>query len=164
MVIGIFVDGANIHKLGVRFNFEDFMEWIAQGRDVGEAYYFTGKSIYENKKLEEVYKHVRMAGFKLELREAAFINATNQYKQGGCDAALIIKAMYRGIIGHFFDTFILVSGDSDFMPLLEEMDTNGIEVEIISNFSQCHHSYRQSKFKLRYMDEFLKTVGVKQLE
>jgi uncharacterized LabA/DUF88 family protein len=162
MTIGIFVDGANMHPLGLRFDYGILKEWIADGREVEEANYFGGTQISPLSKLNRFYRYVKGAGFCMHLRQSVFISSTGKYKQGGVDTALVIHALKRGIYERRFETFVLVSGDSDFLPLVEEMEQNGIDVEIISMRETCHPCYPQ-KYKMRFMDDFLKTIKVEEL-
>jgi uncharacterized LabA/DUF88 family protein len=155
--VGIFLDGKNLEIPGIKFNYGELKNWIANGREIEEINYFSSCALGYQQKLGYLYKLIKANGYSMHLREPIFIRPTNKIKQNGVDAALIIKAIERL---PYFDVFILGSGDSDFLPLIEYMDERGKDVEIIASGDNCHSCYK--KYKLRYLENFLKTQGVKE--
>lgn len=153
--VGIFVDGANIlkslnHK---RFHYNDLNEWIAKGRKVTELCYFD--SVMEsNKDKQKFINHLKLCGYKVFIKKVTKILKTKKFKQTGVDVLLSLKALKYA---DNYDVFVLVSGDYDYIPLLEELKQMGKQIEVVS-FKECMHPIYRDKFKSRYMDEFIEEL------
>jgi len=152
--VGIFVDGGNVfHPMrdkGETINYAGFMNWLHEGRRVKFAGYFNTTVPYENK--EAFYEHLKLVGFNMFLKKATLKDSG--YKQEGIDVYIAVKAMKAMAQ---FDTFILVSGDYDFSPLVHEMQNSGKNVEIVSWKSTMHPYY--TKYTHKYIDAFLSWDG-----
>lgn len=150
--LGIFIDGANIFY-GLkdrRMDFTDFKKWIADGREVEVACYFNA-SQKDREDQQAFFSHVKKSGFRVFVKRTTLNSATGEYKQAGIDVYLAVKAMK---FINLFDTFILVAGDYDYTPLINEMQYKKKSIEIVS-FEYCLHPiYKQ--FKVRYIDDYLK--------
>ena len=149
--VGIFIDGANINLLGIYFDWRQFKKWIADNRDIREANYINSTPFSQHD--IRLYKHIRLSGFALWRQDPVRIKATNKLKQCGIDILLTIKAIE---FQDNFDTFILVSGDSDFLPLLEYMEGRSKNIEIVSNRAQLNPIYYNHNYKIRYIEDFFK--------
>ena len=150
--LGIFVDGANIFygNQGKRMDFNKFIKWIADGREIGTANYFNAGR-RENSEIQKFFGYVKSCGFHLYTRTMTKNSVTKEWKQSGIDVFLAVKAMAKHKL---FDTFVLVSGDYDYMPLLKQMQFYAKGIEIIS-YEYCLHPV-YTNWRVRYIDDFWK--------
>ena len=149
--VGIFIDGANIFYglKGRTLDFIQFKEWLAKGRIITEASYFNA-SQKKNSVMNAFFNHVKKAGFRTYIKQTTLNSFTKKYKQAGIDVYLAVKAMR---FMDKFDTFILVSGDYDYVPLIEEMKHAGKNIEIVSFEYAMHPIYE--RFNYRFVDDYL---------
>lgn len=149
--VGIFIDGANIFYglKGRRIDFSNLKKWIAGDREVSVAAYFNA-SQKDNSTMQNFFAHVKKCGFTLFVKQTTKNSITNEWKQSGVDVYLTVKAMKH--IKNY-DTFVLVSGDYDYMPLVDEMKSAGKNIEIVA-FKYCLHPIYK-RWPVKYMDDFL---------
>lgn len=156
--VGIYIDGANIFygMEGERMNFAHFTEWLAEGRKITKACYFNALKPEKILESGSFLGHLKKAKIRTYIRKPTLIEATNQYKQEGVDVHLTVKAMKHK---DSYDTFILVSGDYDYIPLIKELKAEQKNIEIVS-FKNCIHPV-YNNYKVRYMDDYKKEHAFK---
>ena len=153
--IGIYVDGANMFYglKGARIDYAHFLKWLAQGRNITQASYFNA-SQKENSKMQDFFNHVRKSGFKCYIKQTTKIQATGEWKQAGIDVFLTVKAIRWN---RLWDTLVIVSGDYDYLPLIDEIKNGfGKKVEVVS-FDYCMHPIYKG-FTHRFIDDYMKTL------
>jgi uncharacterized LabA/DUF88 family protein len=151
--VGIFIDGANIFygMKGKLLDFEKFKSWLADGREATEASYFNACQ-KDNEEMQKFFNYVKATGFKVYVKQTTLNSVTHEYKQAGIDVYLTVKALR---FNKNYDTFILVSGDYDYIPLIEELKRFNKKIEVVS-FKDCLHPiYKADSFNVRYMEDFL---------
>lgn len=126
--VEIFIDRENIEKISGHgsVDYEALTQCLAQGRPVSTVTLFDmlkeddpiQKRVYD--KLKEL--KIRIVNPKGHGREG---------KQLGVDVALATKVVSRASSSQC-DTFIIVSGDGDFIPIIEEVKARGKKIEIAS--------------------------------
>jgi uncharacterized LabA/DUF88 family protein len=153
--VGVFVDGANIDFCGHNYtvDWRKFKMWAADGRELTEAHYINSTALAPE--TVAYYKKIKEAGFEMWRQQPIFIKNAQVLKQCGIDVLLAIKAMEK--INNF-DVFTLISGDCDFIPLLEYMLEAGKDVEVISNFNRLNPSLK--KYPYSYVENFLNQNGI----
>ena len=115
-----YIDGQNLY-MGTKsalpsweVDLVRFRRYLAEKYHVADAYYFLGYVQNEN---EELYDMIQKAGFILKFREhTAAMQGT---KKGNVDSDIIFLAMKKLYRGEQFDRVVLVSGDGDYMQLVE---------------------------------------------
>jgi len=97
-----------------------------------EAIYFYTGRVGGNDKQTSFIKKLEKLGYKVIAKEVKHIKISrNTYEwKGNLDAELIIDALKHA---DDFDTFILMSGDSDFAPLLDELKLKRKRVIVMSS-------------------------------
>lgn len=134
--IAIFIDAANIfysqRTLGWRVDYEKFLiYWHHQGKITG-AYFYTAV-ISTNKKQLSFFKALEKIGYSVIRREVKIIHDRKSKKvvqKGNFDVKLAIDIVLKA---KEFDTAILVSGDSDFEPVIEYLRSIKKKVLIVSS-------------------------------
>lgn len=130
----VFVDAANIlysqKTLGWRVDYQKLKKYFNKECDLKELYFYTGK-IGKDHKQENFLRKMREYGYIVRSKEVKMIKITpNTFeRKGDLDAELIIDAL-KNIDN--FDTCILMSGDSDFAPLVDELKERGKWVVVMS--------------------------------
>lgn len=153
--VGIFVDGANIYYglRGRRIDYKHFLDWLSKGRQVAEASYFNAWR-KDDQSMQTFFAHVKKAGFNTYIKATTKNSATGKWKQAGIDVYLAVKAMR---FSNNFDTIVLVSGDYDYMPLIDEMIRWKKKIEVVSFEYAMHPIY--NRWTVRSMDEYVATYA-----
>lgn len=131
----VFIDAANIlysqQTLGWRVDYKKLKEYFEKECDLKGVYFYTGH-VGGNDKQESFLSKLRTLGFNIRAKEVKRIRIskdTFEWK-GSLDAELIIDALKYS---DNYDTFVLMSGDSDFAPLIDELKSKRKRVIVMSS-------------------------------
>jgi len=125
--VSVFIDASNIYysqkKLKWQIDFRKFLDYLKQELDLQEIYYYTARdlSFVEQTKF---LNFLEMIGYKVRSKKIKFIKDKNKetekggFFKGNLDVELTIDILETK---NNYDTLILISGDSDFEPLLQLM-------------------------------------------
>jgi uncharacterized LabA/DUF88 family protein len=119
----VFIDAANIlysqQSLHWKVDYKKLKEYFEIECDLQAVYFYTGR-VGENHKQSSFLKRLKDIGYQVVAKEVKRIKISrNTYEwKGNLDAELIIDVL-KNI--NNFDTCILMSGDSDFAPLVDEL-------------------------------------------
>ncbi len=130
----VFIDAANIlysqQSLGWRVDYKKLKEYFATECQLGAIYFFTGR-VGDNQKQNSFLKKLANLGYQVKAKEVKRIKISeNNYEwKGNLDVELTI-----GVLANLanFDTLILMSGDSDFASLLDEVKIHKKRVIVMS--------------------------------
>lgn len=117
----VFIDAANIlysqQTLGWRVDYKKLKEYFEKECDLHAIYFYTGR-VGENNKQNAFLKKLEHMGYIVKAKEVKRIKVSKSAYEwkGNLDVELTIDVL--GNINNF-DTLILMSGDSDFAPLLD---------------------------------------------
>ncbi len=131
----VFIDAANIlysqQTLKWRVDYKKLKEYFEKECELCSLYLYTGR-VGENHKQNAFIEKLRSIGYKVTAKEVKRIKISrNTYEwKGNLDAELIIDALKNS---ENFDTCVLMSGDSDFAPLLDELKLRGKRVMVMSS-------------------------------
>lgn len=146
--VGVFVDVSNMyhsarHLYGARVNFGAVLEEVVGGRQLIRAIaYVISADIKEER---EFFEALRLSGF--EVREKELQVFPGGAKKGDWDVGITVDAI---TLAQRLDVVILVSGDGDFVPLVEYLKRNtGCKVEVIAFGNSC------SRKLIEEADEFI---------
>jgi uncharacterized LabA/DUF88 family protein len=130
----VFVDAANIlysqQTLGWRMDYKKLKEYFVKECDLRAIYFYTGR-VGANHKQNSFLEKLEHLGYVVKAKEVKRIKVSkNAYEwKGNLDVELTIDVL--GNI-HNFDTLILMSGDSDFAPLIDAVKTQHKRVLVMS--------------------------------
>ena len=123
--VSVFIDASNIYfsqkRLKWQIDFRKFLDYLKQQVELQEIYYYTARdlSFIEQTKF---LNFLEMIGYKIRSKKVKFIKDQKEEKggfyKGNLDVELTIDVLETK---DKYDTLILVSGDSDFEPLLQLM-------------------------------------------
>ena len=130
----VFVDAANIlysqQSLGWRVAYEKLKNYFASEFNLSGIYFYTGR-VGDNQKQNSFLKKLEKLDYVVKSKEVKRIKISeNNYEwKGNLDVELTI-----GVLANLenFDTLILMSGDSDFASLLDEVKSHKKRVIVMS--------------------------------
>lgn len=123
----VFIDASNIYysqkKLKWQIDFKKFLEYLKTEVDLREIYYYTARD-FNFAKQTKFISFLEKTGYKVRSKKVKFIKNRNReiekdgFNKGNLDVELTIDVLEDK---DKYDTIILISGDSDFEPLLKLM-------------------------------------------
>lgn len=140
--IAVFIDVANVvyslKDLGWRINYKKLQEYFqTRGRLIDIYFYYSTNK--ENLGQANLLEMLARKGFKMVVKEVKIIQLKNEERlfKGNCDVELTIDMID---LMPAYDTAVLLSGDSDFAPLIKYVQKHGKKVMVIST---RHHISRE---------------------
>lgn len=130
----MFVDAANIlysqQTLGWRVDYKKLKAYFELECDLKCIYFYTGR-VGANHKQEEFLKRLETYGYQVRAKEVKRIRISRSSFEwkGNLDVELTIDVI-KNLAN--FDTLVLLSGDSDFAPLLDTVKAAGKRVIVMS--------------------------------
>ena len=128
--VGVFIDTQNLyhsarHLYKARVNFAKVLEEAVGGRTLVRAiaYVIATESGEESNFFDALTK----IGIETKVKDLQIF--ADGAKKADWDVGIAIDAVK---MAPKLDTVIIASGDGDFIPLIEYLDTHGIQVEVIS--------------------------------
>lgn len=155
----VFIDAANIlysqQTLKWRVDYKKLKEYLAKECDLKAIYFYTGK-VGNNQKQNLFIQKLEGLGYIVKAKEVKRIKiANNAYEwKGNLDVELTIDVL---AYLNSFDTLILMSGDSDFAPLLDAVKKVQKRVIVISTKGHVSKELleRAKYVNLRKLKEFI---------
>ncbi len=112
-----------------RLDYRAMVEELADGRSVERAYAFDGIGSLENRDATLAFHNcLRYYGFTVEARDSYDDETRSQKEVDVKMACTILEQAYSDT----FDVAIVVSGDRDFVPVIESIKSMGKKVEVAS--------------------------------
>lgn len=105
---------------------------LVGNRDLVGAYIFDGKIPEKDREPKEqaALNELCSLGFRLVTREA-MVWRNGRYEQKEVDVSLAVEMMEHALMNHF-DVAIVVSGDRDYIPVIQKVQASGKRVEVAS--------------------------------
>ena len=142
--VAVFIDGSNLHHAqkvnGWRIRFEKLKKYFMQFGELIGLYYFTPSPPFHQTEIVKKYRNFKKAliylGYTVkdkELKEIKTVNKNGQVKilkKANLDPEMI---WWMSKTSRDFDIAIIIAGDSDFAPILEDMITQGKYIIVIAN-------------------------------
>ncbi len=119
----IFIDASNIfysqQTLKWRVDYKKLKKYFEKECDLGAIFFYTGR-VGENRKQISFLEKLKLLGYQVRSREVKRIRVgKDDYEwKGDLDVELVIDVMKNL---HSFESCVILSGDSDFAALLDEM-------------------------------------------
>lgn len=100
---------------------------------------------------DSIWRYAEKAGFELHLEDRNVQNKEKKIDTG--IATLLTKDAYKhGKPGQ--DVFVLVAGDADYVPTINELKSDGYKVEVVF-WSHAARELRESASKFTPLDQYL---------
>jgi uncharacterized LabA/DUF88 family protein len=135
--VAIYVDGSNVYfaqkeALGWWIDWPRFLDAMREGRDVVSARWYQAYRTEPEPEQNRFLHHLALIGFAVRkklLKQVFDRNSGGSHLKGSLNLDLAIDALND--IDHY-DTAILVSGDSEFEPLIEALHARGKRVIVMA--------------------------------
>ena len=134
----VFIDYRNVYE-STRF-MEDHCQLdlyrltqiLVGSRDLVGAYVFDARKMFTNKDDETISMHnkLREQGFRVVARES-MVFRDGKVEQKEVDVSLACEMLEHALMNHF-DVAIVLSGDRDFVPVIQKVQSAGKRVEATS--------------------------------
>lgn len=130
----VFIDAANIlysqQTLRWRMDYKKLKAYFESECDLRGIYFYTGR-VGSNQKQNAFIEKLKELGYRVKAKEVKRIRISkNTYSwKGNLDVELTIDVLANL---NKFDTLVLMSGDSDFAPLLDKVKENHRRVVVMS--------------------------------
>lgn len=122
-----------------RLDYVRMVDLLCGNRMLKRAYVFDGMDIVENyRQSNRFHDMLRYHGFTVDLTDS-YDPISNRQK--GVDVKLVCRVMIHAF-NDDYDTAIIVSGDGDFVPLVEDVKRMGKKVEIAAFDKSCSGKMR----------------------
>lgn len=122
----VFIDASNVYysqrRLKWRLDFVKLLDYFESQGNLWKIYYYTGRD-KQSEKQNKFINFLEKTGFIVRSKKIKFIKSNNKSQENGffkgnLDVELTIDVLETK---DSYDTLILLSGDSDFEPLLRLM-------------------------------------------
>jgi uncharacterized LabA/DUF88 family protein len=129
--IGIFVDMQNLYHsaknlYNARINLPELMKLAAQDRQVVRALVYVVKG-GESAEEQSFFGALEKTGFELKMKDLQVFSSGA--KKADWDVGMAVDAISQA---KQLDVVVLVTGDGDFVPLVDYLQHNGLIVEAVS--------------------------------
>lgn len=147
--VSIFIDGSNFyHKLKdkeinakdiLKFNYRGLADWLARDRNIAFCGYYVGAIRAKNndtqgQKLrqsqQKLFAHLLSPRQKFVIKTGYMMRNDGVYHEKGVDIHLAVDLLV-GAYENTFDTAIIVSSDTDLIPVIEKVKSLRKKVEYI---------------------------------
>ncbi len=162
--VAIFIDGGNmfhaINAMKIKINYKKLIDILKKDRWLLRAYFYTGvpsgdlpKEIREQLKKQQGFLN-ELQNLGIKVKTIPLKKTPEGYIEKGIDI-LIATDMISLAFKDGYDTAILVSGDSDFVPVVEKIQELGKRVETAAFKKTSSYELR------RVSDEFILLDNIK---
>jgi uncharacterized LabA/DUF88 family protein len=129
--VGVFVDMQNLYHSAknlydARINLQELMKQAVQGRQVVRALVYVVKG-GESAEEKSFFDALEKSGFELKMKDLQVFAGGAKKADWDVGLAVDVISMAKQL-----DVAVLVTGDGDFVPLVEYLRHNGLIVEAVS--------------------------------
>ena len=149
-----FIDGNNLQRsvdgFDWYFDYTRFRKFLRDNFSVSKAYVFIGYLPQH----EQVYEALRRDGFTLVFKEVSRIGTK---VKGNCDSELVLQAVADLCCTGEYNEAVLVSGDGDFVPLVQFLsDRNSLKTVLSPTRARSSYLLRKmaNKVDLRFIEDY----------
>lgn len=154
--VAIYVDGANVYfaqkeALGWWIDWPRFLEAMREGKDLVSARWYQAYRNNPEPEQERFLHHLTLVGFAVRKKILKSIydrNTGDTTLKGNLDIDLTIDAL---IESEHYDVAVLVTGDSDFVPLVDILRARGKRVVVAATQQNVAVELRQA-VGMNYLD------------
>jgi uncharacterized LabA/DUF88 family protein len=140
--VAVFIDTQNMyhsakHVYGARLHFGKLVEEVVAGRDLVRAFAYVARSKTGEEKA--FLDALEAAGIELRIKDV--IEFSSGERKADWDVGMTIDAVK---FSERVDVIILITGDGDFVPLVEYLQSKGIIVEVAAFSESTSRSLREA--------------------
>jgi uncharacterized LabA/DUF88 family protein len=154
--VAVYVDGANVYftqkeALGWWIDWPSFLNVMREGRELVSARWYQANRGVPELDQERFLHHLTLIGFAVRKKtlKTIYDKLTGEISlKGNLDVELTIDALSEA---DHFDSAVLVTGDSDFVPLVEALRAKGKRVRVVATEQNVAVELRQA-VGVNYLD------------
>lgn len=145
--VAVFIDGSNFYNklkdIGIRhtpkFDYRGLAEWLAHGRDLTYCGYYIGvvrakpgdaKAEAMKNQQVNLFNNLRSKRQRITVQQGYIMENQGVYHEKGVDVRIAVD-MLTGAYEGSYDTAILLSSDTDLIPVIQKVRALGKAVEYI---------------------------------
>lgn len=145
--VAVYFDGSNFYyklrELDIPnityFNYSKFSEWLARDRNIISKRYYIGvvrakegneKGQKLRKEQQRLFSHLTSPDQNFIIKYGFLMNNDGTYHEKGVDVKIAVDLLV-GAYENIYDTAILISSDTDLIPVIAKIKHLGKEVEYI---------------------------------
>lgn len=145
--VAIYFDGSNFYyklrelKLPniTYFNYGKFSKWLARDRDIISKRYYVGavrakedneKGQKLRKEQQRLFSHLESLDQKFTIKRGYLMDNDGVYHEKGVDVKIAVDLLV-GAYENIYDTAILISSDTDLIPVIQKIKHLGKDVEYV---------------------------------
>lgn len=143
--VGVFIDGANLHasarQLGVNLDYARILPHILPKNTLATAVHFYSGYDQDNLQHRQLRRDLEQIGMQMHIKPVT------RFADGGTKAnwdGQMIVDMLKSSFAHI----VLLSGDGDFLPALETLADQGVQITVAA-FAPNTHQRLRDKFPFR---------------
>lgn len=163
----IFIDGSNLYhesdrfSKGLRIDFSKFREELSSGHDLIRTFYYASVPANPTTDQAGFFKKLGYLGYKTRIKplREAVINGRRETREKGIDVALATDLVAYGM-RKAFDWATIVSGDQDFCEAIEQVQSQGLRVEVIFYRHAMAEELKLRADRFRYIDDFADRISI----
>lgn len=154
--VTVFIDAANViyslRDLGWKIDYKKLQQYFQKKTKLVDIYFYTAYFVADTGR-KNMVEMLSRKGFKIRAKEVKSIRKHDGgiLHKANCDVELTMDAMS---LYSSFDTAILMSGDSDFVPLLKFLQSKDKKVLVISTRGHIAKELAEACNKFLYFDLF----------
>jgi len=163
----IFIDGSNLYhesdrfSKGLRIDFSKFREELSGGYDLIRTFYYASVPANPTTDQAGFFKKLGYLGYKTRIKplREAMINGRRETREKGIDVALATDLVAYGM-RKAFDWATIVSGDQDFCEAIEQVQSQGLRVEVVFYRHAMAEELKLRADRFRYIDDFADRISI----
>ena len=132
----IFIDASNVYysqkSLGWQIDYQKLFNFFKQETNLVKAYFYSGV-VSKNKGQQKFFSKMEQFGYIVKTKEVKWIKDKQKKIIKGKGNLDIELALDMVLESNNFDTAILISGDSDFEPIVQHLKGKSKKVIVISS-------------------------------
>ncbi|APB32953.1 hypothetical protein GlitD10_0639 [Gloeomargarita lithophora Alchichica-D10] len=139
--VGVFIDGANLHasarQRGVQLDYARLLTQVLPKDTPATAVHFYSGHDPDNLPQRRLHRDLAQMGMKMHLKSVT--QFADGAKKANLDGEMIVDLMINT-----FAHVILLSGDGDFLPALQQLDQQGVQVTVAAFGRDTHQPLKQN--------------------
>jgi len=143
--VGVFIDGANLHtsarQMGVDLDYAQLLPRLLPKNTPASAIHFYSGYDRNNLQQRRLHRDLQQIGMELHLKEIT--QFANGDTKANLDGQIIVD-----LLTNTFAHVILMSGDGDFVPALDYLHRQGVQITVAA-FGNNTNQELQQKFAFR---------------
>ena len=152
----MFVDNCGLFRTiqavgGPKLDYKRLKDWVVRQRDALIVRYYCGEGKHDAAQRSEYYSVLRHAGYEVVVVPQQRNPESEQVVMSTCHLNMACDMIELALTGNY-DTFIVLTGAGEFVPILNRLQLKGLDVEIVFFEFACDPALRSKASLFRALD------------